>query len=46
MKTHLLNNENIEHNAKRNFNKNDPLGSYTGVCENPYEEPQQDADDL
>ena len=24
----------------------DPLGSYTGVPENPYEEPVQDADDL
>lgn len=29
-----------------NYDENDPLGSYTGVCENPYEEPQQDADDL
>lgn len=24
----------------------DPLGSYTGRGENPYEEPVQDADDL
>ncbi len=24
----------------------DPLGSYTGVPEDPYEEPVQDADDL
>lgn len=24
----------------------DPNGSYTGVCENPYDEPVQDADDL
>ena len=24
----------------------DPLGSWTGVAENPYEEPTQDADDL
>ena len=24
----------------------DPLGMYTGVPENPYEEPVQDADDL
>lgn len=24
----------------------DPLGSWTGVPENPYEEPTQDADDL
>ena len=31
---------------KNNFDKNDPLGSYTGVCENKYEEPVQDADDL
>lgn len=26
--------------------KNDPLGSYTGVPEDPFEEPVQDADDL
>lgn len=26
--------------------KNDPLGSYTGVPENPNEQPEQDADDL
>lgn len=25
---------------------NDPFGSYTGVCENIYEKPVQDADDL
>ena len=25
---------------------NDPLGSWTGVPEDPYEEPTQDADDL
>ena len=31
---------------KSNFKKNDPLGSYTGVCEEKYEEPVQDADDL
>ena len=24
----------------------DPMGSYTGVCEDPYEKPVQDADDL
>ena len=24
----------------------DPLGSYTGVCEDIYEKPVQDADDL
>lgn len=24
----------------------DPNGSYTGVCEDPYEKPVQDADDL
>ncbi len=24
----------------------DPLGMYTGIPENPYEEPVQDADDL
>ena len=24
----------------------DPLGSYTGVCQNPKETPTQDADDL
>lgn len=28
------------------FKKNDPLGSYTGVCENKYDDPVQDADDL
>jgi len=28
------------------FSKTDPLGMYTGVPENPYEEPVQDADDL
>ena len=26
--------------------KTDPLGSYTGMPENPYEKPVQDADDL
>ena len=26
--------------------KTDPLGMYTGVPENPYDEPVQDADDL
>lgn len=26
--------------------KTDPLGSYTGTPENPWEEPVQDADDL
>lgn len=26
--------------------KNDVLGSYTGVAEDPYEMPEQDADDL
>jgi len=26
--------------------KNDVLGSYTGVAENPYDKPEQDADDL
>ena len=26
--------------------KTDPLGMYTGVPENPYEQPIQDADDL
>ncbi len=26
--------------------KNDPLGSYTGVPEDPMDEPEQDADDL
>ena len=29
-----------------NYKKNDPLGSYTGVCEKKQEEPVQDADDL
>ena len=33
--------------AKEFRSKNfDPLGSYTGVAENPYELPEQDADDL
>ncbi len=32
---------------KKKFqSKADPLGSYTGVPENPYDPPQQDADDL
>ena len=33
---------------KRNLfqSKNDPLGAYTGVPENPNETPVQDADDL
>ena len=31
---------------KGSFRKNDPLGSYTGVCEEKYAEPVQDADDL
>ena len=26
--------------------KTDPQGSYTGRCEEPYEKPVQDADDL
>lgn len=30
----------------KNFRKNDPQGSYTGVDEDIYEIPQQDADDL
>lgn len=33
-------------NKPKRYKKNDPLGSYTGVCENKYEEPVQDADDL
>ena len=31
---------------KRFQSKTDPLGSYTGVPENPYDKPVQDADDL
>ena len=37
----------IFNKKKKKFqSKTDPLGSYTGVPENPYEEPVQDADDL
>lgn len=32
--------------AADNEIKSDVLGSYTGVSENPYDKPQQDADDL
>jgi len=38
--------QSINNLKNKNFDKNDPLGSYTGVSENPYDEPQQDADDL
>ena len=31
---------------KKFQSKTDPLGSYTGVPENPNDPPQQDADDL
>ena len=31
---------------KKFQSKTDPLGSYTGVPENPTDPPQQDADDL
>lgn len=40
-----MNNKKIDINNK-NYRKNDPLGSYTGICENKYETPIQDADDL
>lgn len=33
-------------NAQDNDIQTDPLGSWTGVPENPYEKPIQDADDL
>lgn len=33
-------------NKPKEFRKNDPLGSYTGVTNNPNDEPIQDADDL
>lgn len=36
----------LEMKKNNNYKKNDPLGSYTGVCEKEYEEPVQDADDL
>ena len=41
----------IVDNDKQNLSCNspsptDPLGSYTGVPEDPYEKPVQDADDL
>ena len=32
--------------CNRNYRKNDPLGSYTGVCEENDIPPVQDADDL
>ncbi len=32
--------------VNKRYKKNDPLGSYTGVCEDKYSEPVQDADDL
>lgn len=31
---------------RREPSKTDPMGSYTGVPEDPYDEPVQDADDL
>ena len=35
----------ISKTINKNYRKNDPLGSYTGTCENN-EIPIQDADDL
>lgn len=36
----------IDSSGYNGQSKSDPLGMYTGVPENPYEEPIQDADDL
>ena len=42
-----IKNMSIFKKKKKKFQiKTDPLGSYTGVPENPYETPIQDADDL
>ena len=37
---------NKDNKANKRYKKNDPLGSYTGVCEDKYDAPIQDADDL
>lgn len=36
----------IDNSEYDGASKTDPLGMYTGVPENPYDEPVQDADDL
>lgn len=36
----------IDSDTYEGFSQTDPLGMYTGVPEDPYEEPVQDADDL
>ncbi len=43
---HIKNMSIFKKKKKKFQSKTDPLGSYTGVPENPYETPIQDADDL
>lgn len=38
--------DNKNSSQSKSYKKNDPLGSYTGVCEDKYDDPVQDADDL
>lgn len=46
MLTNNQNNNMKKSKKAKNYKENDPLGSYTGVCEDKYEVPIQDADDL
>ena len=43
---HIKNMSIFKKKKKKFQSKTDPLGSYTGVPENPYETPSQDAVDL
>ena len=43
---HIKHMNTFKRKKKKFQSKTDPLGSYNGVPENPYETPIQDADDL
>lgn len=42
----ITENNRMKKRKKKFQSKTDPLGSYTGVPQNPHDLPQQDADDL
>ena len=42
----MANKEILQKLVRHEPSKTDPMGSYTGVPEDPYDEPVQDADDL
>lgn len=53
IRLHIIDKDNDENTNKKHdlstlngTSFTDPLGSYTGIPENPYEKPVQDADDL